>query len=184
MVDWYETTVGSRLEQGDLLPKITAIQPKPNGPEDEEKDLRRGVAVDASVIVLTQTCDLEQGKVSEVLLAQVLPWIVLLKEEVKEGNESIKSRKFREKLVEGNVPNLSLLHETKGPPELEWSVVNFRRLFSLPLDYVMNVADRSGDRLRLVSPYKEHLAQAFARYIMRVGLPHPAESFKGANFEV
>lgn len=108
MVDWYETTVGSRLEQGDLLPKITAIQPKPNGPEDEEEDFQRGVAVDASVIVLTQTCDLEQGKVGEVLLAQVLPWIVLLKKEVKEGNESIKSRKFREKLVEGNgtyIPN-------------------------------------------------------------------------------
>lgn len=29
----------------------------------------------------------------------------------------------------------------------------------------------------LPSPYREHLAQALARYFMRVGLPHDAQGF-------
>jgi hypothetical protein len=36
-------------------------------------------------------------------------------------------------------------------------------------------------RLRLTSPYKEHFAQAFARFYMRVGLPHDAGSFESAG---
>lgn len=135
-------------------------------------------AVEASVIVLTQSCDLEQGKVDDVLLAQVISWTALTEEELERGNQFIRSRRFREKLIEGNIPNLSLLHHTSGPPALEWSVVNFRRLFSLPVPYVQRTAERAGERLRLVSPYREHLAQAFARYIMRVGLPHAADAFK------
>ncbi len=123
-------------------------------------------------------------KVDEVLLAQVSSWAAVLKSELERGNQDIKSRKFREKLIQGNVPNLSLLHETAGPPPLKWSVVNFRKLFSLPFDYVSDVATKSGTRLRLISPYREHLAQAFARYIMRVGLPHPAEDFKAASFDI
>jgi hypothetical protein len=35
--------------------------------------------------------------------------------------------------------------------------------------------------LRLTSPYKEHFAQAFARFYMRVGLPHDAGSFEKAG---
>jgi len=31
--------------------------------------------------------------------------------------------------------------------------------------------------LRMLSPYREHLAQGFARYFMRVGLPHDAKAF-------
>ena len=32
-------------------------------------------------------------------------------------------------------------------------------------------ARRLGNRLRLCPPYREHLAQSFARFFMRVGLP-------------
>jgi hypothetical protein len=31
--------------------------------------------------------------------------------------------------------------------------------------------EKLGNRLRLCPPYREHLAQAFARFFMRVGLP-------------
>jgi hypothetical protein len=33
-------------------------------------------------------------------------------------------------------------------------------------------------RMVLPPPYREHLAQAFARYFMRVGLPHDAKAFE------
>ena len=36
---------------------------------------------------------------------------------------------------------------------------------------VRELAASQGPRLRLNPPYREHLAQAFARFFMRVGLP-------------
>jgi hypothetical protein len=45
-------------------------------------------------------------------------------------------------------------------------------------DLVVTVPPDLGPRLRLRSPYREHLAQAFARYFMRVGLPHDARAFE------
>jgi hypothetical protein len=55
--------------------------------------------------------------------------------------------------------------------ESDVSVVDFRRVYSLPLDYFREFAARAGDRVRLLPPYREHIAQAFARFFMRVGLP-------------
>jgi len=37
---------------------------------------------------------------------------------------------------------------------------------------------KQGNRLRLLPPYREHLAQAFARFFMRVGLPADIPKFK------
>jgi hypothetical protein len=57
-------------------------------------------------------------------------------------------------------------------------VVDFRQLFSLPLAFVRKRAALAGPRLRLLPPYREHLAQAFARYFMRVGLPIDIPPFR------
>ena len=53
----------------------------------------------------------------------------------------------------------------------EISVVDFRRVYSLPLQFLRRLTHFGGRRLRLLPPYREHLAQAFARFFMRVGLP-------------
>jgi hypothetical protein len=53
----------------------------------------------------------------------------------------------------------------------EIRVVDFRTVFSLSLHFVKNFAALQSPRLRLLPPYREHLAQAFARFFMRVGLP-------------
>lgn len=86
--------------------------------------------------------------------------------------------RFRKQLIEGAVPALSLLHKREQEPPLEWSVVTFHRLYSLPKPFLRGFAASLGPRLRLRSPYREHLAQAFARYFMRVGLPHDARAFE------
>ncbi len=54
-------------------------------------------------------------------------------------------------------------------------VIKKRRDFqSSPETYALSVhSGLVGARVRLLSPYKEHLSQAFARYFMRVGLPRP-----------
>ena len=60
----------------------------------------------------------------------------------------------------------------------ELRVVDFRRVYSLPLTFVRERAARTGERLRLLSPHREHLSQAFARYFMRVGRPQDIPPFR------
>jgi hypothetical protein len=44
-------------------------------------------------------------------------------------------------------------------------------VYAAPTNLVKQFASKCGPRLRLCPPYKEHLAQALARFFMRVGLP-------------
>jgi hypothetical protein len=60
----------------------------------------------------------------------------------------------------------------------ELRIVDFRRIYSLPLTFVRKRAARTGAGLRLLPPYREHLSQAFARYFMRVGLPRDIPAFR------
>jgi hypothetical protein len=177
--DWYEVIQGESLLQGDILRACPVVQlvggvPWPPAPDAAvEVDL-----VEVDLILMTQSCDLENDKVEDVLLAQVIAWPVVVKNEVEKGNTVVKAREFRKKLIEGIVPGLSLLHKREQQPALPWSVVDFHRLFTLPKAFVRRVVAGAGPRLRLRSPYREHLAQAFARYFMRVGLPHDARAFE------
>ena len=57
-------------------------------------------------------------------------------------------------------------------------VVDFREIFSLPIDYLKDHAVRLGPRWRLKSPFLEHFSQAFARFFMRVGLPSSIPEFR------
>jgi hypothetical protein len=54
-------------------------------------------------------------------------------------------------------------------------IVDFGRIYCLPRGYVEKLANHRGERLRLLPPYREHIAQAFARFFMRIGLPQDIE---------
>ena len=57
-------------------------------------------------------------------------------------------------------------------PRLELRVVDFHEIFTLPRDFLEEFVKRlSAPRIRLLPPYREHLSPAFARFLMRVGLP-------------
>jgi hypothetical protein len=62
--------------------------------------------------------------------------------------------------------------------ECETRIVDFRRVYSLPLPFMRRRADKTGRRLRLLPPYREPLSQAFARFFMRVGLPVDIPPFR------
>lgn len=176
---WYETTEGPTLLQGDLLLKCPAVVPESPLrwplPPAPQPDVRIRFF---NMVVMTQSCDLANNKNTEVLLAQVASWADVVRLESEAGNEAVKGSKFRKLLVEGNIPSLALLHKRDQEPKLSWSVVDFRHLYVLPANFVAQFAASLGPRLRLRSPYREHLAQAFARYFMRVGLPHDAKAFE------
>lgn len=177
--DWYEVVQGSGLMQGDLLDACPVARVR----GFEQWPVPAGQPVEVEVyledlVILSQSCDLANDKIQDVILAQVLDWQVACEELVKQGNLFARSKHFRRALIAGNIPSLSLLHKRDGLPKLGWSVVDFHRTFVLPKAVVAAVALSAGLRLRLRSPYREYLAQAFARYFMRVGLPLDAEAFE------
>ena len=78
-------------------------------------------------------------------------------------------------IADGYVWNQSLLDGFPDPAHgVEVSVVEFQDIFTVPRRYLEALyAQRGRDRVRLRSPYREHLSQSFARFFMRVGLPVP-----------
>ncbi len=98
------------------------------------------------------------------------------------GNTNVVSGAYINNLIQGNIPPIALLGERGKRPQLDWSIVDFRELVTPQRSGIDRHNQEPGNRtrLRLRSPYKEHLAQAFARYFMRVGLPHDATSFAAA----
>jgi len=132
--------------------------------------------LERDVITITQSCDLakEYSKVQEALLCPV--WDL---EKFSEKNEYVRQMKSREDIRQGKQPGYHMLNAC-DLPDFERSIrlVDFHRVFSMPLEFMHGLAQARGKRLRLLPPYREHLGQAFARYFMRVGLPVDIPSFR------
>jgi hypothetical protein len=170
---WYQAISEGSLEQGDILTDITT--PRAVIDSNGQGLIRIGVG---SYVVLSQTCDLENDKVKEVLLANVISYQQL----AHEVGANARSKKFREALIQGTDIAFFLLHEFAGPPSLEWSVVNFHQLRLADIVSCRAQAADLGPRLRMVPPYKENLAQSFGRYMMRVALPQTAYAFRSVQY--
>lgn len=171
---WYETVDGSELQQGDilqdvLLPIIVHIDPHRPVVEFEH----------TSAIVLTQSCDIANGKTSRLVLGGVAAYARYVAAEADRGNHFVAGRRFRKAVLDGHLPPLSVLRPAvAGDRPFPWSLVDFRQIYTVPVADVGELARSLGPRLRLRPPYREHLSQAFARFHMRVGLPTDAEDFE------
>jgi hypothetical protein len=172
---WYEIVEGDSLEQGDLLPGIRTSRALLDASVEGGVRVRLGRG---DYVVLSQSCDLENDKVTEVLLADVRAYQDLAHEV---GNIA-RSTAFRDALIRGADFAYFLLHEFDGPPQLDWSIVNFHQLRLTDITVCRRQAGELGPRLRLVPPYKENLAQCFGRYMMRVALPQNASAFKDVRY--
>ena len=166
---WYAVVNGDVLQQGDILRHCRVFSP-PSGLNLAAPAAEDAVVefepVERDVIVLSQSCDLEKEhpKVTEVLLCAV--W------SCDEVGGYLATAKGKEDARRGNLPAYHMLAACDIPGfQSEVAVVDFRRVYSLPLDYLHEFAVAVGNRIRLLPPYREHLAQAFARFFMRVGLP-------------
>ena len=62
--------------------------------------------------------------------------------------------------------------------ERDFLLVDFTSAFTVDTNLVRELATTQGARLRLNPPSREHLAQAFARFFMRVGLPVDIPPFR------
>jgi hypothetical protein len=130
-----------------------------------EKNKLRAISGTYSAVVVTQSCDIAKPSQVSLLLARVYPFA----EVHAKGNHFAEPR-FRTALREG-----ATIAEFGLPPSGnvlggEFMVVSFRDLFVVPKEYLESVSLDAC--LRLDSPYLEYFSQAFARFTMRVGLPH------------
>jgi hypothetical protein len=172
---WYAIVEDHSLEQGDFYFSCPVFEPLAPVAEDfhAEKSIIANVDL-YDVILLSQSCDLAEEKLQTVLACPHWP---LDKLDDWEGH--FRSRQGKEDVRRGNVPGLHMLARCELPGfALPVRVVSFRQVFSLPFGYIRALAGQQNPRLRLLPPYREHLAQAFARFIMRVGLPVDIPPFK------
>jgi hypothetical protein len=174
--DWYEVCASDLLMQGDIIQRCEVLTPVPSSTEGADRIEAESSWAD--LIVVTQSCDLvNRGKIDYVLLAEIYPYDLLVEADRARGKRDFESAKFREKCVQGAFPAYFLLKSVDGELALPWSLVDFRKLHTLHISTLRVRTANLGARLRLRAPYREHFAQAFARYFMRVGLPVDAREF-------
>ena len=161
---WYEIVNGSSpLLQGDFVDSCPVVVP-PTAIESEKVSAE---VIEYDVVIMSQSCDLVQKKLDLVLVCPIWPL-----KEFENRSDFFKSRKGKEALRQGNVPGYHLLNKCNLDSfNKDYLVVDFRSVYSVPFDFIVDLAKKKGKRLRLLPPYREHLSQAFARFFMRVGLP-------------
>lgn len=161
--EWFGTC-DDTLEQGDILNEFAVLLP--TGGSAQSGGLVRKVS---SVAVLTQSCDVPKPSQETILLAQVFHWDV-----ASETQQHLRASNYCEALARGNsVADFLLPPDHTGEP---FRIVSFRNLFVLPKAYVLD--QRAPQHCaRLLSPYREYFSQAYARFMMRVGLPRPIDGF-------
>jgi hypothetical protein len=173
---WFGVIEGDEIEQGDIFECCPIFLPP------EELVLKAGEKPisatfkweERDLIVMSQSCDLSKGgeKVDDILLCAV--WKC---SEIKTGH--LAKNEGMEDARKGRLPAFHVLAASDVPEfEQEVRVVDFRRVYSLPVPFVRKRASMA-NRLRLLPPYREHLSQSFARFFMRVGLPIDIPPFTG-----
>jgi len=167
---WYQklNKGDTTLEQGDFIPNCPIFIPPHNllAGQEIEVDVNQ-----YNVLILTQSCDLENNKVEIVL---VCPYLTF-DEFISTQNESWQSKKGRQRffdnMKQGAQPSYHLLNKEEKVDIHDYLVVDFRNVYGVHVQFLQEYVKTLENRIRLLPPYKEHLSQSFARFFMRVGLP-------------
>lgn len=171
--DWYsliQNTAG--IEQGDFLdnfpipiPPIESYDEVIN--EEGEKNIPINIQL-FNFIVMTQSCDFQKMQdIESVILCPRVDFQVAF-----DGKSKTDKKSCWVRLTQGRIINIHLINKCEITNyDFDYQTVNLRDIYSVPYGYVKKVASNIPNRVRLLSPYKEHLSQAFARQFMRVGLP-------------
>jgi len=161
---WYAAASAEQLEQGDFLSACPLFQVRSDGTYSQDS---------ADVVVLSHSCDLATDKLEIVQVCPFWPF-----DRLAASVEYLRSRRGREDLRRGNLPGYHLLNRCGlAGLESDYLVLDFRSLFGIPISTAQSLAKSQIPRRRLLPPYREHMAQAFARFFMRVGLPVDIPAF-------
>ena len=153
--------VSEPLSQGDLFINcpVAAIS--------FQNSMASVMQFETRVVVLTQSCDLANLKTDRIQVA-----IVHEVEKVVAAGV-VTAAIVRDQVRRHRVYGWYFLPESPASPE---SIVDLRDLHTVPRT-MLNWLTANGQRTgRLVTPYREHLAQHFATTFARIALPEPYES--------
>lgn len=166
--NWY--TKSPIVQQGSIAFKFPVIQTKKG---ESAKVLRRKI----DAVVLTQSCDIGKSSQESLLVAEIQDYMELYNA----GGSYLKETGYRKALARGTSISDFLL-----PPDpwslLNWSIVNFRNLYVVDSEEFSAHHGSLVLKVGLASPYVEHLSQAYARFMMRVGLPIGLQAFEELKF--
>jgi len=165
---WYENvSLSDKILQGDFVPDCPIIIPPATF--EGEQDIKVKLL---NAIVMSQSCDIENGKVDIVLVCPYYNMEDFLERHPtsKDGSKGGRS-KVMENLIQGNYPSYHILQKAESMNLNDFIVVDFRNVYGVHYEYIKSYLLKIEQRIRLLPPYREHLSQAFARYFMRVGLP-------------
>lgn len=166
---WHGVVSGIYIQQGDILQECSVFSPPEHTNAQGEAEVIR---TRRDVIIITQSCDMQREPVPEILLCAIYQRSQIPPTHKLARVDSLENAR------KGNMPAFHLL----APCDIdgfqrELTVVDFRRVYSLPFNFIRRHAQQKL-HLRLLSPYREHLSQAFARFFMRVGLPIDIPPFR------
>jgi hypothetical protein len=144
------------LTQGDLIDAVPIYR------QDESGQI---VGELIRAVVLTQACDLAQGKAKRVVLANVYPAEQLV------TTGEVKAAAVRDQIRFGKMFGLYFLPAAQEPIPVPESIIDLRDLHTVPRAVLEKLAADGHRPARLNTPYREHLAQHFAVSYMRIALP-------------
>lgn len=175
-MEWYtEAKKDEEIEQGDIFFKCPIFLPDPEFDYSviDLSNLGNLKEVEfkiytPNVIVLTQSCDIvNEPKADNIIVARIT--------DVKEESNTF----LKEVLASKRPPYQLLGKKDYGSLVMNYMVVDFSSLYSVPRVLLEKYKDEYGSRIRLNSPYLELLSQKFGNFFSRVGLPEN----KGINKE-
>jgi hypothetical protein len=192
---WYEEVSASEpLTQGDILEALLVPRYKSVSAMGEVRDLRETLQNSVEIqrwrsLVMTQACDLAEGKVDRIILCALFnltefkaAWIsarrkaksMTASDTPPSSKEEQAWQNFVNSVKDGKAFRYALLERrgAEGQIGLDFQILDFNELACLLLDFIgLWVKATNTNRLRLLPPYREHISQSFARFFMRVGLP-------------
>lgn len=153
------------LSQGDILDDCPLVFW-----EDQIRQVNKGdepLSEKARVIILTQACDLVNEKTARVVVAKIHAASDL----VRSGR--VKEKFVRENVRKGQVYGWYFLPADVTRPRFPESLVDLRDLHTVPRTLLDGLQAQGKHVGRLITPYREHLAQHFSVTYSRIGLPEP-----------
>ena len=149
------------LSQSDIIDDCPILSWKATTLGATEHDLMNFTV---RAVVLTQACDVAQGKSERTLIAvvhQAQPLVQL---------GILKPAMIRDQIRTHRVYGWYFLPAGDAIPE---SLVDLRDLHTVPRAILERLIAEGKRRCRVVTPYREHMAQHFATTYSRIALPEP-----------
>jgi len=164
---WFEEAKNEVLEQGDILENFIIPTPRREDPTEIELS-------EWDLIIMTQSCDLMNDKISHVICCPVFD-LEYYSEEI---DPNMKKKDVRNKIIKGMHFHMHMINKCEMDGlKRDFRLVNLARVIEIQKESIVEFVEKNSPRLRLMPPYREHLAQAFARSFMRVGLPEDIPRF-------